>query len=145
MRTVMFRDGLQTGMLVRFRKDTGYHLVLRNVLIGDLLQQDMFVNAGGWMPFVKYNKDMTFNGDSDYDIVEVWRPLQSSALRIPCGEEGMSAVDYYKQIYARIDDEDSAVEMTIEEIEEVVGRKIKVVSDESRKSVVSCKVPSSEL
>lgn len=146
----MVKRELQTGMMVKLRRYTDLHVIMRNVGFGEFRHQDLIVNKGGWMPLDRYKDDMTFPEDEDFDIVEVWRPVQQASLCIPCGDSSRVFKDDYKQIYVREDKitnepDCTVVEMTLKEIEQALGRKIKVVSDESEKSVVSSEVSSSDV
>jgi len=146
----MVKRELQTGMLVKLRRYTDLYVIMRSVGFGEFRHQDLIVNKSGWMPLDVYKDDMSYPGDSDFDIVEVWRPIQQASLRISCGDSNRVFKDDYKQIYVREDKitnepDCTVVEMTLKEIEQALGRKIKVVSDESEKSVVSSEVSSTDV
>lgn len=56
----MEKEDLKTGMLVQFRNGNIYMVI-----------NDYFININGWMPTKKYKGNLTFNGNSEYDIIKV--------------------------------------------------------------------------
>lgn len=162
---MMFKSDLRTGMMVKLRGYTDLYVVMLNVEFGSgmFTHDALLVNADGWMPLSRYKNDMTYPGDDEFDIVEVWKPIQSASLRIPCGTEAMDFKSYYEQIYVREDEPVSdesqdckvieitmreilnAIEPLVKEKEQKFGVKIKVVSNESEESIISSEVSSTDI
>ena len=104
------KEDLKPGMVVEFRK-------------GDrrLYVNDVFTSLSGFMWIKQYNNDLTFSEDKSFDVVKVFK----------C--DGTMFDNLFKNhnltlIWER-KEEEPVKEMTVAEIEEKLGFKVKVIAD----------------
>lgn len=82
----------------------------------------VFVCLDGYNLLTSLNDDLTSIYASEFDIVEVRRPTKPSDCIFDCFERGRGEV-----VYNRERDTVPVVEMTLEEVCEALGKKIKIV------------------
>ena len=124
--TNMTLDDLKTGMIITLRNGYEY-AVIRDRVADDLTNHDVFVRCigddRGWMCMGNYNYNLTYKAcnDRDWDIVKVERgthPFQFINLK------------YRNDDRVLLWKEPDAVKLTVAEIENRLGYKIEIVSEE---------------
>ena len=120
---------LETGMIVRTRqKEDSLHLVLRDTEFGDCLFGD-----GGYLKFDYYNEDLTAKQNSyscsfdEFDIIEVYKPKWPGSITHALAVKKLECMDLkdWECIWKY---EEPPVEMTVEQIEQILGVKnLKIV------------------
>ena len=84
----------------------------------------VFVRVAGFNSFNIFNDDLTSTLKDKYDIVEVRRPNKPSDCVFECFDFCKGEV-----VYNRERDSEPVVEMTLEEVCEALGKKIKIVEE----------------
>lgn len=112
----MKKSDLKTGMRATNRRGTIY-IVLLNASTTDDNADDEFVSFDGSQdPLDCYNDDLTNSYDYfDLDIVKVETPVSFNSILKPEGK--------YVTVWQR----ETVKEMTVEEIQQALGYKIKIV------------------
>lgn len=132
--TNMTLDDLKTGMIVTLRKGVQY-AVMRNTAAEKPEHKNVFVYTNfdqskvlsfydggcGFMTFDRYNSNLTHVYDSKWDIVKV---------EIPKHAYGFMDLTYRVEDRKVIWIEPTAVKLTVAEIENRLGYKIEIVSEE---------------
>lgn len=109
------KSDLQTGMVVETKDGTKY-IVMRNSCIS-APDSDFIVNENGWNPLRYYNDDLLeYHTYSDLDIIKVYKPNYPNVIRT--FEEDALELIWEREEYK---------EMTVAEIEEKLGYKIKII------------------
>lgn len=114
----MTLDDLKTGMIVKTR-DGHFHIIMRDFLNwGDILAgiSDNKDISNSWLRMSAYNQDMTFPGLPELDVIEVW---EGSPFCIDTPEKLLWKREEYKVV-------------TMKEIEEKFGCKVKIVQEENK-------------
>ena len=119
-------SNLKTGMIVRYRNGE-LRLVLRDV---SNFEGDSIVGRFSWNTLSNYNEDMKCKiyNSRELDIVEVYEPLSVFISITDIFESKKFNVDNIN-LYTCIWEEEKPVEITINEIEEILGYKIKVIEE----------------
>lgn len=108
---------LKTGMIVKTRNDN-YYIIMRDFIdCGDVLAGLSCSNiiSGTWTSLLGYNQDMTHPTLPDIDIMSVYA---SSAYSVDTPTELLWERKEYKEV-------------TMQEIEEKFGCKVKIVEDKA--------------
>ena len=109
------KNDLQTGMVVETKDGTKY-VVMRNSCM-PAPDSDFIVNRNGWNTLNNYSDNLLENHYySDLDIIKVYKPKYPNVIRTFEDDE-------LKLIWQRKDYK----EMTVAEIEEKLGYKIKII------------------
>lgn len=114
----MTLDDLKTGMMVKTR-DGKYHIIMKDFLDGgDILAgiSDSKDISNTWSRISCYNQDMTFPGLPKIDITEVW---VGNPFCIDVPEKLIWQRKEYREV-------------TMKEIEEKFGCKVKIVGNEEQ-------------
>lgn len=131
----MTKSDLRTGMIVKLREGTEF-VVFKNAVVNlcEIIfepQEDIIVNSniGQWHYLSSYNSNLTFVANSyddcdcaRFDIMEIYMskdPLSLMNLSIRRNE--------WKLLWKR---EDSVKEITMKDIEEKFGCKVKIVRED---------------
>lgn len=87
-----------------------------------ILSLGVLTGAEGYMLLADTNEDFSdINGEEDWDIIEVRRPKHPYECQFTCFESNLGEV-----VYNRERDSVPVVEITLEEICEALGKKIKI-------------------
>ena len=124
---LLFRkSNLKSGHLIRTR-DEFLYIFMKNEFGGE----DYMLNqkTKGHMELTDYNEDLTFSRNSELDIIEVYEPLDTYALKL-VAERALDTSNeiedkYFKLVYKR----EEPKEMTLKEIEKQLGYKIKLAKE----------------
>lgn len=118
----MKKSDLKTGMVVETRNGEKYLVMLEP----DCKDMELINFKGGYMPLYYYNNELIFTEQSvqGFDVVKVYS-VGWTICDLLSDKECME----FKLIWER----NEPKEMTIEEIEEELGYKIKIVGDEDEK------------
>ena len=88
-----------------------------------ILSLGVLTGAKGYMLLADINEDFSdINGDEDWDVIEVRRPNHPYDCQFTCFESDLGEV-----VYNRERDSEPVVEMTLKEVCEALGKKIKIV------------------
>lgn len=114
----MTLDDLKTGMIVKTREGK-YHIIMRDFIDqGDILAGLSYDNriSNSWTSLSNYNQDMTCSGIPSLDIVDVYASSVYSA-------DTPTKLLWERKEYK---------EVTMKEIEEKFGCKVKIVGNEEQ-------------
>ena len=118
----MKKSDLKTGMVVETARGEKY-LVMLNP---DCEGRDLISFDRGYMPLSKYENDLTYINEPEWDIVKVYT-LGTSIYYILATNANHNRKLVYNLIWER---KENPVEMTIEEIEKKLGIKnLKIVKE----------------
>lgn len=120
----MTLNDLKTGMIVTWRNGKKATVLRDTVGFTNMFQGMNFLvtcSGDGWVRLANYNNDFTNRTLNTYDIVKVEVPYH------PC-----DCFDYERDNFNSkvIWEEETAVKMTVAEIEKKLGYKIEIVSEE---------------
>lgn len=101
---------LKNGMIIEHRDGDKYMVI-----------DDRLVQEEGFFPLSDYNDDLTDNKYKKYDIVKVYKPITDRIF----DTYDLFSTDNLDLIWER----EEVKEMTVAEIEEKLGYKVKVISD----------------
>lgn len=108
---------LKTGMIVQFRNG-GKYLVVNNCFIANTSHMFMY----------KYNEDMTCKNDCNYrdgDIMKVWEVEELCNLNSMLLSNWTDEDRFGHMIWDR--ENEDRVDMTLEEVCEVLGKKVRII------------------
>lgn len=121
----MTKSELKTGMIVTRRdgmKNTVYRDVVWSDCIGNDCTKGVVVNVAysSWNPLSGYNEDLTNKHASCFDIIKVEKPKHPFYLQKDPKECVKTELLWERE---------ESKKMTVEEIEEILGYKIEIVSE----------------
>lgn len=117
----MTKADLKTGMIVILRNEQEYMVMLNSTHNYSIGHNDVLVGLGhNWLTLRDYNKNMLLESDNEYDIMEVYKVTHPYAFTDFNYEKD-------KRILLWKREEVEIKKMTIEDIEKLVGCKVKIV------------------
>jgi hypothetical protein len=115
----MKKSDLKTGMRVKLQGGQVYIVVLDYETTNYGHQDIFFISKSGFMVGSNYDEDLVYRGDDSYDIIEVYsRPLDAFLLDI-------------KQRGELLWKRQPPKEMTLAEIEKMLGYPVKIIGERS--------------
>ena len=121
--TSMFgKSDMKTGMFVQTRNKEKW-MVMRDSIYGNILvsmEKDKFARSDSYVSIDSYNEDLTCKGNENWDIMLVTAPSI-----YPDVFDAKSEITHAMVVYKR----EEPKELTVKQIEELLGYAVKVVKE----------------
>jgi hypothetical protein len=119
----MTKSDLKNGMIVKTR-DGGEYVVVKYCLGRFQEIRDVLLSVNnGWIDFDRYDDDLNCLENSDFDVMEVCAIGYGRILSI--NKAGVNTL-----LWKRQNKKETTKELTLDEIEEQLGYKVKIVNKE---------------